>query len=949
MEPMWKKLSIALGGILTVLLSFPLEVVATHIRAGEIIARRISNQSLTYEFSIIGYTDTGSSVQFGGGDIDFGDGTVINIEEGAEFGETINLGDEVAYNVYVITHTYQAPGTYFIRFREFYRNAGVVNMTNSVETPFYTETMIVIDPFFGLNNTPVLLVPPVDRGAVGATFIHNAGAYDPDGDSLSYRISTPKRNFNEEVFGYKSPIDPEFYQGKDYNTSNQEQNGPPTFTLDSISGNLVWDAPGMMGEYNVAFIVEEWRLIGGEWRKLGYVTRDMQIIIEESDNERPEVIVPEDICVEAGTLIEEDILGIDPEGFPVLLEAFGGPFEFLGSPATFSPSPPAYQASPGTLAFTWQTACGHVRDRPYELQFKVTDTHPGPNQGPKLVDFKTWNITVVAPAPTGLVSAVRPGKVIDLSWDAYTCANAESIQIWRRVDSYEFTPENCELGMPEYAGYELIDVVDEGAQSYSDDNMGKGLAVGANYCYRLVATFPSPGGGVSYASAEVCNLILADAPVITNVDVVETSETEGVIDVKWQNPFEIDPANFPPPYTYEVFRADGYQGDENLTSLGIVDNGDTTFRDTGVNTRDEVYNYRVRLLDIAGEVIDTSAVASSVRLELKPLILSIELSWDAIVPWSNNTQDYPIHYVYRNRIDEADPERFELIAEVNVNQKGLYFWDDGSFNGVPLNENLEYCYYVTTQGSYGNPSIAEPIINNSQLACAQPNDRTPPCDPVALAIAGDFNCESYLANQPCNFSAFSNNITWEKVVDEECEDDVRSYNIYFSETGEEGSFNLIDNVPSESYSHTNLSSYKGCYKVSAVDRSGNESGLTEALCNDNCPNFQLPNVFTPNDDGINDVFRPFFDDGQITGFDRSQCIRFVDAVYFQVFDRAGTAIYTFDSEATESTILIDWDGRTVDGIELPSGLYFYSVDVLFDVLDPNEANKQFKGWVHLMR
>ena len=48
------------------------DVNATHIRAGEIIAKRISSTSLTYEFTIIGYTDTGSEVEFGGGKFDFG-------------------------------------------------------------------------------------------------------------------------------------------------------------------------------------------------------------------------------------------------------------------------------------------------------------------------------------------------------------------------------------------------------------------------------------------------------------------------------------------------------------------------------------------------------------------------------------------------------------------------------------------------------------------------------------------------------------------------------------------------------------------------------------------------------------------------------------------------------------------------------------------------------------
>lgn len=946
---MLRKLTLAFGAGLILLLALPVQLAATHIRAGEIIARRVSNTSLTYEFSIIGYTDTGSSVQFGGGEIDFGDGTSIPIGEGSFFDETIQLGDEVAYNVFRITHTYQANGRYTIRFREFYRNAGVVNMANSVETPFYTETQLIIDPLFGLNNTPVLLVPPVDRGAVGATFIHNAGAYDPDGDSLSYRISVPKRNYNDTVFDYKSPIDISFYKGKDYTKSNQDQTDYPTFTLDPRSGNLVWDAPGMRGEYNVAFIVEEWRFIPeiGEWRQLGYVTRDMQIIIEESDNERPELIVPKDTCVVAGKQLDATIIGTDPEGQKVLMEAFGGPFEFLGSPATYSPSPPAYQNSPGKLEFTWQVVCGHVRERPYEVQFKVTDTHPGPNAGPKLVDFKTWNITVVGPAPTGLTTTVQPGKIIDLSWDPYTCGNASGIQIWRRVDSYDFTPENCEVGMPDYAGYELIDVVDVGARTYTDDNMGARLNVGANYCYRLVAVFREPGGGVSYASAESCSVILVDAPVITNVDIRETSDTDGEVLVRWQSPFEIDKDNFPPPYTYEVFRAEGYQGGTNLTSLGTTQ--DTVLVDTGLNTRDLVYNYRVYLVDDLGNTIDTSAVASSVRLELKPLVESIELNWYAVVPWSNNTQDYPIHYIYRNRVDNNDPSRLVQIATVDVNREGFFFWDDGTVVGEPLNENLEYCYYVTTQGSYGNLNINSPLINQSQLICAQPNDQTPPCTPVGFELDDAFTCDVVLRGQSCDFSAFTNKLSWGRDTDEECEDDVRSFNIYFSETGGEGTFRLIENVVATSYLHTDLNSFKGCYRISAVDRSGNESELSEPVCNDNCPYFELPNVFTPNGDGRNDTFRPYYDDGTISAFDRGQCIRFVEEVVFTVFDRSGNPIYNFSSEGTENSILIDWDGRTNEGFELSSGVYFYTADVVFDVLDPRQAKKQYKGWVQVMR
>ena len=51
---------------------------ASHIRAGEVIARRTSNLTFEYEFTFIGYRDTDTNIEFGGGEFDFGDGTVIS-------------------------------------------------------------------------------------------------------------------------------------------------------------------------------------------------------------------------------------------------------------------------------------------------------------------------------------------------------------------------------------------------------------------------------------------------------------------------------------------------------------------------------------------------------------------------------------------------------------------------------------------------------------------------------------------------------------------------------------------------------------------------------------------------------------------------------------------------------------------------------------------------------
>src|SRR5690606_37919971 len=147
---------------------------------------------------------------------------------------------------------------------------------------------------------------------------------------------------------------------------NQEDGSTPAFLpIDPQFGDLVWDAPGTAGQFNVDFRIIEWRKINGQYEQIGYVVRDMQIIIENSNNRRPELILPDDICVEAGTRIQEIIQGTDPDGDPIKIEVFGEPLEITSSPATYSPDG-EFQPQPGIVNFDWQTVCQHIRAREYE-------------------------------------------------------------------------------------------------------------------------------------------------------------------------------------------------------------------------------------------------------------------------------------------------------------------------------------------------------------------------------------------------------------------------------------------------------------------------------------------------------------------------------------------------------------------------------------------------------
>lgn len=891
---------------------FFLQLSATHNRAGEITFTQIG--PLTLEVTVTTYTKTSS--------ID-ADRDQLTVVWGDGFQDTVARDNEVFLpndtkrNTYTQVHTYPALGSYTISMLDPNRNANILNVNppNSVIVPFFLQTSFTFTntQFQGPNSSPVLLQPPVDFGCVGQIFRHNPNAFDPDGDSLAYELIVPLQSQDNEVPNYSFP-DEIVPQGN-------------AIRLNEETGDFVWVVPQRRGEYNIAILIKEYR----NGQLINSMIRDMQIFIDDCQNVPPKVEAPEEICVLAGDTVQFRVVAEAPEfeiDQLVRLSALGGPFELNNSPARFI-APDGYQEDPLTGEFFWATNCNHISEQPYTVVIRAVDNF---YDDTGLADLKTVRIKVVGPPPREVLAEFANNR-INVSWrQPYNCEETEDeyfrgFSVWRREGSNPFPMDSCENGLEgrgyERIGFNILDF-DNGRYRFTDNDE---LERGVTYCYRVLADFAqlTPQGlpfnpVPSMPSKEVCLQLGRDLPFLTRVDVENTDPVAGKIALAWTkpDPDDLDTLQNPGPYTYRLLRAEGINGTNFQAIPGAEFSHDSfgephtlAYLDENINTVVSGYNYQVEFLTgPEDEALGRSPSASSIFLDVVPTDERNELSWDFNDPWNNFAFD-----IYRRN---PGATQFVLL-DSTVNKT---YTDFGLVNGE------EYCYYILAKGSYGLTNLEDTLLNKSQRVCAVPVDNLAPCPPRLdidnLCLSNNFGQE------------LINELSWDDPR-LRCEDseDLASYNLYFSPPNVEG-FNLLQEIDDadqfELLHDQGTGSLSGCYFITSLDSLGNESAASDTLCVDNCPRYRLPNTFTPNGDGQNELFLPIES-------------LFIERIELQIFNRWGNLVF----ETTDS--VINWDGTLMgNGEPLPDATYYYVCRVFERRLSGVvEQEEPLKGFIDIIR
>jgi gliding motility-associated-like protein len=857
---------------IVILLTCSTQVFATHNRSGSITYRHLFGN--TYEFTVTTCTKTSSDADRPELEIVWGDGSSdtiprVDIIFDAEY--------DVQINTYLGQHTFTGPDTYIISVEDPNRNAGVLNITSSVDKVFCIQTQLVISPFIGTANNSLIIedCPCPEYACVGAPWCYNLSAFDPDGDSLVYSLIPCK---GEDCIDMAIP--------GVYQYPHLVAGG--IMSIDPTSGTLCWDSPTMAGEFNIAILIQEYRL--GFY--VGSVIQDMQfVVMNNCDNDPPVIEDVADTCVFAGTTLDIPFNATDSE-HSIYVFATGAVFHLPDNPAVFDDST-GFMFSTGR--FLWNPTCSEAGADYYTIIVHAQDNHP---EIP-LTDLSTFRIKVKIPEVTGL-TVTPTGNTMTLAWDPSICSDIDHYNIYRSIDSTSDSSDCCAAGTAEAMGYELVG-------SSTDTNfVDPGpLIVGNEYCYLITAV--NANGVESCVSDQICDHLDFEIPVMTHVSVIETATATGKDTVMWSYPKELNTTTFPGPYHYQLYRSPDFSGGSetnvyNSTPQASINNPDTVFFDVVLDTDVRPYTYRVELYS-DGLLVGSSLQASSVFLSLIPNDNQLALVWEESKPWTN----------YQWEIYKETPTgsgTFVFIAAVDT----IGYIDTGLVNGA------DYCYKVRSIGEYTADGIINPILNWSQEACGSPTDLTAPCPPT-LFIDGDCDLEeTYLSwTNPNN----------------DCADDVTRYNLYFAPF-EGDSLELLTSFSSATdtfFVHADRGSIAGCYYVTALDSVlyDNESVPSNIACIDNCDGFyELPNVFTPDASGANDLYHPLLP------------YKFVEKIDFQVFNRWGDEVFTTHDRD------INWDGTDEDtGKQLNDGVYFYAVTV-YEIKLAGLVPRSFQGNIQII-
>ncbi len=298
--------------------------------------------------------------------------------------------------------------------------------------------------------------------------------------------------------------------------------------------------------------------------------------------------------------------------------------------------------------------------------------------------------------------------------------------------------------------------------------------------------------------------------------------------------------------------------------------------------------------------IGFSDIATSVFAHATGRNRRVNVQWQFSQPWK--TEGFA---VYRKKTWQSD---FDSVFYTNLT----------SFTDTNVRNDTNYTYKIKAFGRHYNNRIKLAVLENwSQETQAMPQIDTP--------------CRQKMNLDFTECKPAKNGLSW--MPEDDCLDENPKYQLYYQPSKSEPFRALFNEPQSENtFIHINMMSNVGCYYVISSNIKNLYSAPSDTVCIDfqQCMQYELPNVFTPNGDGINDVFKALPNEysGEFT---------------IKIFNRWGNVV--FESKDSD----FEWDGanRTTKQ-PCSDGTYFYVAELILQGLE--DTHKEIlKGSITLLR
>ncbi len=422
---------------------------------------------------------------------------------------------------------------------------------------------------------------------------------------------------------------------------------------------------------------------------------------------------------------------------------------------------------------------------------------------------------------------------------------------------------------------------------------------------------------------------------------------------------------------YEVNTINGMEG----VKFDSTDAGQYQHRHTNTEAGERSVLYSVTALDSSNnESLRKPGLHSTIFTfpEYDDCKRRMTIHWTRYIGWNGNLSGYIIYYSINNSpftalYGEVAKDSFTIQTEIEPNTEYRYFVEAIRYDGTISRSNITTIYthrpgspsdfeleYVTIPG----PNLAEinffftDTSSVEQLVLLRSSDKDSEFRPLKyltglssgintvrdesiltavnqyyyrIGVATGCN-EVYsttnlgvniLLHGTFNKNLYRNELSWNPY--EEWDTGVEEYEIYRS--GLTGDLELLATVPSGVTEFTDEltelagSGIPGRLRYQVVARKSGESVFSESNTLEIDITTQplgIPNAFTPNQDGINDRFRPV--------------LNFIPKEYLMIiYDRYGVTLYQSEDP------LEGWDGKIRNGSLAIEGVYVYHIQyVSFD-------------------